>query len=97
MDVRKELVNKMYIAGGNTLFRGFGDRLLSEIRKELPRDTKCKLHAPPERKYTTWLGGSILSNLSAFRKMMIRLQTYAVCNIYILFKNYFKLEKNITN
>eukprot|EP01063_Lacrimia_lanifica_P035265 TRINITY_DN6688_c0_g3_i1.p1 TRINITY_DN6688_c0_g3~~TRINITY_DN6688_c0_g3_i1.p1 ORF type:complete len:376 (+),score=158.80 TRINITY_DN6688_c0_g3_i1:174-1301(+) len=76
IDVRKELFTKMYISGGSTLFKGFGDRLLAETRRLLPNKVKCKLHAPPERKYTTWLGGAILANLTAFRKMMITAETY---------------------
>ena len=79
MEVRKELYNRMYVSGGSTLFRGFSDRILSEIRRELPQSVKCKLHAPPERKYTTWLGGSILANLTAFRKMMVTAARYEVC------------------
>eukprot|EP01064_Diplonema_japonicum_P037875 TRINITY_DN9004_c0_g1_i1.p1 TRINITY_DN9004_c0_g1~~TRINITY_DN9004_c0_g1_i1.p1 ORF type:complete len:376 (+),score=54.52 TRINITY_DN9004_c0_g1_i1:50-1177(+) len=76
IDVRKNLFTKMFISGGSTLFKGFGDRLLSETRRSLPREVMCKLHAPPERKYTTWLGGAILADLTAFRKMMITAETY---------------------
>ena len=78
LDLRKELYTRMYISGGSTLFKGFGDRLLSETRRHLPHNVKCKLHAPPERKYTTWLGGAILANLTAFRKMMVTAETYKV-------------------
>lgn len=45
---------------------GFGDRLLSEVRKLALRDVKIKIYAPPERKYSTWIGGSILASLSTF-------------------------------
>jgi centractin len=45
---------------------GFGDRLLSEVKKSAQRDVKIKIFAPPERKYSTWMGGSILANLSTF-------------------------------
>lgn len=30
---------------------------------------KIKIFAPPERKYSTWIGGSILAGLSTFRKV----------------------------
>ncbi|EGW32164.1 centractin actin-related protein of the dynactin complex [Spathaspora passalidarum NRRL Y-27907] len=41
-------------------------------------DTKMKLKifAPPERKYSTWIGGSILAGLSTFKKMWITSQEY---------------------
>ena len=50
---------------------GYGDRLLNEVKKSALRDVKIKIFAPPERKYSTWIGGSILASLSTF-SMFIR-------------------------
>lgn len=38
---------------------------------------KIKIHAPPERKYSTWIGGSILAGLSTFKKMWVTSLEYA--------------------
>ncbi|GME95133.1 unnamed protein product [[Candida] boidinii] len=38
--------------------------------------TKIKIFAPPERKFSTWIGGSILANLSSFKKMWISKNDY---------------------
>ena len=54
---------------------GFGDRLLNEVKKLALKDVKIKIYAPPERKYSTWIGGSILAGLNTFKK---------VCNPYSL-------------
>merc|ERR1711974_596688 len=35
---------------------------------------KIKIIAPPERKYSVWIGGSILSSLSTFQQMWITKQ-----------------------
>jgi len=35
------------------------------------KDMRIKIFAPPERKYSTWIGGSILAGLSTFRKVFI--------------------------
>jgi len=43
---------------------GFGDRLLTEVKRLSLREVKIKIFAPPERKYSTWIGGSILASLS---------------------------------
>lgn len=51
---------------------GFGDRLLNEIKKLALKDVKIKIYAPPERKYSTWIGGSILAGLNAFTKVRTR-------------------------
>lgn len=41
------------------------------MRKVAVKDTKIKIYAPPERKYSTWIGASILASLSTFRKVHI--------------------------
>ncbi|KAI0223976.1 centractin- actin- protein of the dynactin complex [Massospora cicadina] len=55
---------------------GFGDRMLQDLRRLAPKDLKIIITAPPERKYSTWIGGSILASLTTFKKMMISLEEY---------------------
>jgi centractin len=72
MDLRASLYENIVLSGGSTLTRGFGDRLLSEIKNLVTRsNTKIRIFAPPERKYSTWIGGSILAGLSTFKKMWV--------------------------
>lgn len=56
------------------LILGFGDRLLNEVKKLALKDVKIKIYAPPERKYSTWIGGSILAGLSTFKKVTSNLR-----------------------
>jgi len=55
---------------------GFGDRLLNEVKKLAIKDVKIKIYAPPERKYSTWIGGSILAGLATFKKMWVSAEEY---------------------
>ena len=41
-----------------------------------PPGVKVKVIAPPERKYSVWIGGSIVSSLSTFQQMWISRQEY---------------------
>lgn len=43
MDLRKMLYQNIVLSGGSTLFRGFGDRLLSELRKNSAKDLKIRV------------------------------------------------------
>jgi centractin len=76
MDIRRSLFSDIILAGGSTMHDGFGDRLLVEVRKLAPRDTKIKIWAPPERILSTWIGGSILASLATFKKMWITRKEY---------------------
>lgn len=76
MDLRRPLYSNIVLSGGTTLMRGFGDRLLGEVKKTAMRDVKIKIYAPPERKYSTWIGGSILASLSTFKKLWVSAEEY---------------------
>ena len=69
LDLRKSLYSNIVLSGGSTLTKGFGDRLLTELQRLAVKDMRIKIFAPPERKYSTWIGGSILAGLSTFRKV----------------------------
>lgn len=58
------------------MFQGFGERLLNEVRKLAPKDIKIRISAPPERKFSTWIGGSILASLATFKKMWVSKEEY---------------------
>ncbi|ODN06594.1 Beta-centractin [Orchesella cincta] len=76
LDLRKILFQNIVLSGGSTLFKGFGDRLLGELRKLAPKDVKIKIAAPQERLYSTWIGGSILASLDTFKKMWVSKREY---------------------
>jgi len=76
LDLRKSLFSNIVLSGGSTLCKGFGDRLLNEVKKLALKDVKIKIYAPPERKYSTWIGGSILAGLNTFKKMWVSAEEY---------------------
>merc|ERR1712107_32558 len=57
--------------GGTTMYPGIADRMQKEITALAPSTIKIKIIAPPERKYSVWIGGSILASLSTFQQMWI--------------------------
>ena len=51
------------------MFPGIADRMSKEITALAPSSMKIKVVAPPERKYSVWIGGSILASLSTFQQV----------------------------
>jgi len=66
VDVRKDLDGNIVMSGGTTMFPGIAERLNAEIVGLAPKAMKIKVVAPPERKFSVWIGGSILSSLGTF-------------------------------
>jgi len=76
VDIRKDLYANVVLSGGTTMYAGIADRMSKEITALAPASMKVKIIAPPERKYSVWIGGSILSSLSTFQQMWISKQEY---------------------
>mmetsp|Transcript_71185 Transcript_71185/g.189284 ORF Transcript_71185/g.189284 Transcript_71185/m.189284 type:complete len:377 (-) Transcript_71185:5-1135(-) len=76
VDIRKDLYANVVLSGGTTMFTGIGERMTKEITALAPSTMKIKVVAPPERKYSVWIGGSILSSLSTFQQMWISKTEY---------------------
>merc|ERR1712106_1225945 len=74
LDLRADLFSNIVLSGGSTMYRGFGDRLLNEVKSLGPKDTKIKIYAPQGRKHSTWIGGSILGSLGTFKQMWVTSQ-----------------------
>lgn len=76
VDIRKDLYSNIVLSGGTTMFPGIADRMGKEVTALAPSSMKIKVVAPPERKYSVWIGGSILSSLSTFQQMWISKSEY---------------------
>ena len=58
------------------MFPGIADRMQKELTSLSPSSMKVKIVAPPERKYSVWIGGSILASLSTFQNLWCSKQEY---------------------
>lgn len=76
IDIRKDLYNNIVMSGGSTMFAGIATRVQKELETLAPKAVKIKVIAPPERQYSVWIGGSILSSLSTFQQMWVSKTEY---------------------
>jgi len=89
IDIRKGLYTNIVMSGGTTMFAGIGERMTKEITALAPSTMKVRVVLPPERKYSVWIGGSILSSLSTFQQMWISKDEYDECGPSIVHKKCF--------
>lgn len=69
LDIKKELFQNIILTGGNSLLAGFSSRLQTKLNDVAPPNSRVKMIAYPspiERKFSTWIGGSILASLGSF-------------------------------
>lgn len=76
IDIRRDLYANIVLSGGTTMLEGLDTRLQLEVSKLAPKDAKVRVNAPAERKFSVWIGGSILSSLSTFKQMWITREEY---------------------
>ena len=79
INIRRDLYQNILCSGGSTMIDGIETRLEKEVKSLAPESVEVKIIAPPERKYSTWIGGSILASLSTFEEMWITKDEYDEC------------------
>ncbi len=76
VDIRPHLYSNIVLSGGSTMFPGLRERLSKELQALVPEGVEIKVVAPPERRYSVWIGGSILASLKTFAKMWVTRKEY---------------------
>lgn len=78
IDIRPILLQQIVVTGGSSLIQGLTERLNQELSMLFP-GTRIRIHAPgnlAERKFGSWIGGSILASLGTFHQMWISRKEY---------------------
>jgi actin-related protein len=76
IDIRKDLYSNIVLSGGSTMFPGIAERMKKELTAMASADLRVHVSAPPDRRYSVWIGGSILASLSTFQPMWISKPEY---------------------
>lgn len=79
IDIRPSLYNSVIVVGGNSLMQGFTDRLNRDLSAKTPPSMRLKIISATgsaERRFSSWIGGSILASLGSFQQMWISKQEY---------------------
>ena len=69
-DIEKDLFQNVILCGGSSLFLKTQKKFEKELQSLAPTGKTVKVTAPPERRYSSWLGGAILSSMSNFKSEM---------------------------
>lgn len=76
VDVRTHLLGNVVVVGGSSLLYGFTDRLNWELSQMYPNQ-RVRISAAgntAERKFASWIGGSILGSLGTFHQVRSSLE-----------------------
>ncbi|KAG9482260.1 hypothetical protein GDO78_011121 [Eleutherodactylus coqui] len=88
IDIRRDLYSNIVLSGGTTLFPGLDERLLKEMERLVPSGVKVNVNLPEKRKYSVWVGASIISSISAFRDLLIPKSDYKDVGPNVLHRKY---------
>ena len=80
LDIKKELINNIFICGGNSLiFNNYFNDLKDSMSKQLISGTSVKLTTHPskiERSLASFLGASIISSLNIYKETIVKKEEY---------------------
>uniref|UniRef100_A0A8D0H668 Actin-related protein T2 n=1 Tax=Sphenodon punctatus TaxID=8508 RepID=A0A8D0H668_SPHPU len=74
--VRHTLYSNMVLSGGSSLFPGLDERIFKGLEHQVPKGAPIKFIAPPDRWFSTWIGGSIITSLTSFKQMWVTASDY---------------------
>ena len=80
LDIKKELINNIFICGGNSLiFNNYFNDLKDSMARQLVAGTVVKLTTHPskiERSLASFLGASIISSLNIYKETIVKKEEY---------------------
>ncbi|GBG77670.1 hypothetical protein CBR_g24116 [Chara braunii] len=79
VDIKRVMYENVLLTGGSTMFPGMLERISKELTSMLPSTStikEVKVDAPANRKYSVWVGGSVLASLNTFQHLWITEEEY---------------------
>ncbi|KAK9100258.1 hypothetical protein Scep_023688 [Stephania cephalantha] len=79
VDIRRELFSSILLSGGTASMQQLKERLEKDLLEESPQAARVKVMASGnaiERRFSVWIGGSILASLGSFQQMWFSKQEY---------------------
>jgi actin-like protein 6A len=79
VDIRRELYSSILLAGGTSSMQQLKERLEKDLIEESPHSARVKVLASgntTERRFSVWIGGSILASLGSFQQMWFSKSEY---------------------
>eukprot|EP01041_Mallomonas_annulata_P008815 gene8814-18244_t len=78
VDVRRDLMSNVLVVGGGSLIQGIPQRLAHDLSEMLPGNIKVKVNPmiPVERRFSSWIGGSVLSICGTFQQLWVSRANY---------------------
>lgn len=74
-ELHQELWKNVVVSGGNSMFPNFSSRLRQEL-SSVAAHLEARVVCPPERKYSAWIGGSLLASLDSFESLAVSKAKY---------------------
>jgi actin beta/gamma 1 len=75
-DLKPQMLESVLLTGGSSMFQGLPERIERDLTRMAGPDAKVKVIAPPNRKDSAWIGGSILVSLATFSQMWVTKAEY---------------------
>ncbi|CAL1405558.1 unnamed protein product [Linum trigynum] len=79
VDIRRDLYSSILLAGGTASMQQLKERLEKDLLEESPQNARVKVLASGnsmERRFSVWIGGSILASLGSFQQMWFSKSEY---------------------
>ncbi|XP_029469436.1 actin-like [Rhinatrema bivittatum] len=74
--IKEDVFSNILLSGGSSMFKGFYERFCKEMHNVVLDVFSPVVYSIPERKYSSWVGGSILASLPSFQTFWVHQDDY---------------------
>lgn len=91
INIRKELAQNIVLGGGNSMINGLPENLKMNLEKNMHKkyQKNIKINAQNERKYSSWIGSSVVCSIGTFQNMWISKNEYEEVGARVLHRKIF--------
>ncbi|MEE6518786.1 hypothetical protein FKM82_030000 [Ascaphus truei] len=84
-----QMLSNVVVCGGSSHFRGFPERMKKELCRAEKGRSSINVMASPHRKFSAWLGGSIVGCLDSFQNIWISRALYEEKGPFVVHRHCF--------
>ena len=88
-ELRRDLWSNFVVSGGNTMLKGFCERLESSLRRRSDTPDDIHIICPEDRVKSVWRGGSLLATSPHFDQMCVTKEYFDECGASIAARAFF--------
>jgi actin-related protein 5 len=96
-EISRDLINNIYLSGGNMAYSGMKERLIRELTEISPLNSSISISTPEDFLLDPWKGAALFASESQFNSTIHSIEKYFECGVDYLIENNRFFSSNLSD